>query len=326
MSTLLPTLRQLRFLVSLADHGTFSRAAEVSHVTQPSLSAAIKELEAILGATLVERSARGAALTPAGEAAVARARVVLTEAEDLVHAARAAGQPLSGPFRLGVIPTIAPFLLPRALPDLRTRFPALELFLREDLTHRLVDALRDRRLDAAVIALPYEAEGLETKVLMADEFLFAAPPDHPLSQVDTLTTGMLSGVQLLLLEDGHCLRDHALTVCAANPERRGAGLSDFAATSLHTLIQMVRSGLGATLLPRMAVDAGLADQMDLTIRPFDPPVVGREIGLVWRKGSARADETRTLADAIRQELAAPTGQALTAPKSGQAAASARPSA
>ncbi|KAA5804080.1 LysR family transcriptional regulator [Alkalicaulis satelles] len=302
MSTLLPTLRQLRFLVALADAGTFSRAAEACHVTQPSLSAAIKELEGILGAVLVERSARGAALTPAGEAAVTRARVVLTEAEDLVHAARAAGQPLSGPFRLGVIPTIAPFLLPRALPDLRTRFPELELFLREDLTHRLVDALRERRLDAAVIALPYEADGLEAQVLMADEFLFAAPPGHPLADADPLRPDMLGDTPLLLLEDGHCLRDHALAVCAVSSERRGAGRSDFAATSLHTLVQMVRSGLGATLLPRLAVEAGLADQLDLAIRAFDPPVAGREIGMVWRKGSARADETRTLADVMRASL------------------------
>jgi len=302
MSSHLPTLRQLTFLLALAEHGSFSRAAEAAHVTQPTLSAGIKELETILGATLVERGARGAVLTPAGEAAVARARIVLTEAEDLVHVARAAGEPLSGPFRLGVIPTIAPFLLPKVLPSLRQSYPKLELFLREDQTHRLVDALKERRLDAALIALPYEAPGIETAGLLEDEFLFAATPDHPLAQVETLNPAMLADEQLLLLEDGHCLRDHALAVCSASRPDTNDARSDFAATSLHTLVQMVKSGLGATLLPKLAVDAGLADRLDLAIRPFDPPVAGREIGMAWRKGSAREHEARMLADAVREAL------------------------
>ena len=302
MSSHLPTLRQLTFLLALAEHGSFSRAAEAAHVTQPTLSAGIKELEAILGATLVERGARGAVLTPAGEAAVARARIVLTEAEDLVHVARAAGEPLSGPFRLGVIPTIAPFLLPKALPSLREHYPKLELFLREDLTHRLVEALKDRRLDAALIALPYDAPSIETTGLLEDEFLFAATPDHPLAKVDKLNPAMLADEPLLLLEDGHCLRDHALAVCSASKPDTNDARSDFAATSLHTLVQMVKSGLGATLLPKLAVDAGLADRLDLAIRPFDPPVAGREIGVAWRKGSAREHEARMLADAVREAL------------------------
>lgn len=298
----LPTLRQLTFLSALAEHGSFSRAAEAAHVTQPTLSAGIKELETILGATLVERGARGAVLTPAGEAAVNRARIVLTEAEDLVHVARAAGEPLSGPFRLGVIPTIAPFLLPKVLPSLRTHYPKLELFLREDLTHRLVDALKDRRLDAALIALPYDAPGIETTGVLEDEFLFAATPDHPLAKRDTLSPDMLADEQLLLLEDGHCLRDHALAVCSASRPDTHDARSDFAATSLHTLVQMVKSGLGATLLPKLAIDAGLADRLDLAIRPFDPPVAGREVGVAWRKGSAREHEARMLADAVREAL------------------------
>ena len=302
MSSHLPTLRQLTFLLALAEHGSFSRAAEAAHVTQPTLSAGIKELETILGATLVERGARGAALTPAGEAAVARARIVLTEAEDLVHVARAAGEPLSGPFRLGVIPTIVPFLLPKALPSLREHYPKLELFLREDLTHRLVEALKDRRLDAALIALPYDAPGIETTGLLEDEFLFAATPDHRLAKVDKLNPAMLADEPLLLLEDGHCLRDHALAVCSASKPDTNDARSDFAATSLHTLVQMVKSGLGATLLPKLAIDAGLADRLDLAIRPFDPPVAGREIGVAWRKGSAREHEARMLADAVREAL------------------------
>jgi LysR family hydrogen peroxide-inducible transcriptional activator len=303
MSNNLPTLRQLKFLQSLADHGSFSRAAEATFVTQPTLSAGIKELESILGATLVERGARGATLTPAGEAAVERARIVLTEAEDLVHAARAAGEPLAGPFRLGVIPTIAPFLLPKVLPALRTDLPRLELFLREDLTHRLVEALKERRLDAALIALPYDASGIETQTIVEDEFLFACAPDHRLADVDPMTPEALAGEALLLLEDGHCLRDHAIAVCAASRADENAARSDFAATSLHTLVQMVKSGLGATLLPRLAVNAGLADRLDLTIRAFTPPVAGRAIGMAWRKGGARGEEARTLADKVRAALA-----------------------
>ena len=201
-----------------------------------------------------------------------------------------------------MIPTIAPFLLPKVLPSLRESYPKLELFLREDQTHRLVDALKDRRLDAALIALPYEAPGIETAGLLEDEFLFAATPDHPLAQVETLNPAMLADEQLLLLEDGHCLRDHALAVCSASRPDTSDARSDFAATSLHTLVQMVKSGLGATLLPKLAVDAGLADRLDLAIRPFDPPVAGREIGMAWRKGSAREHEARMLADAVRKAL------------------------
>ncbi|MFW5661649.1 MAG: LysR substrate-binding domain-containing protein, partial [Oceanicaulis sp.] len=203
---------------------------------------------------------------------------------------------------LGVIPTIAPFLLPKALPALRRDLPKLELFLREDLTHRLVDALKERRLDAAIIALPYDAAGIETETIFEDEFLFAAAPDHPLAGVARLTPDKLAGEPLLLLEDGHCLRDHAIAVCSASRPDENAARSDFAATSLHTLVQMVKSGLGATLLPRLAVDAGLADRLDLAIKPFDPPVAGRAVGMAWRKGSARAEEARTLAAKVRDAL------------------------
>jgi LysR family transcriptional regulator, hydrogen peroxide-inducible genes activator len=298
--TQLPTLRQLQFIIALAEHGSFSRAAEAVYVTQPTLSAAIKELETILGTVLVERGARGAVLTPAGEVVLERAQRVMTEAEDLVIAAQAAGEPLSGPFKLGVIPTIAPFLLPRVLPALRTRFPDIELFLREDLTDRLFDALRERRIDAALVALPYDAPLIETHAVWSDEFLFAGPPDHPLAAREKLAPADLAEEPLLLLEDGHCLRDHALAACST-----GSARSDFAATSLHTLVHMVKSGLGATLLPRMAVDAGLVDRMGLEVRAFTPPVAGREIGVAWRKGSARAEEAIQLGNAIRDILESP---------------------
>ncbi len=292
--SLLPTLRQLQFLIALADHGSFSRAAEATHVTQPTLSAAIKELESILGVVLVERGARGAVLTPAGETVLDRARRVMTEAEDLVTSAQAAGEPLSGPFKLGVIPTIAPFLLPQVLPALRKAYPDLQLYLREDLTERLMDALRERRLDAALIALPYETALIDTRTLGTDEFLLCSGADHPLAQNERLDMSDLTQEPMLLLEDGHCLRDHVLSACSA-----GRARSDFAATSLHTLVQMVKSGLGVTLVPKLAVDAGLIDGMDLVLRPFDPPMIGREIGIAWRRGSARSDEARAIGETIK---------------------------
>jgi len=294
----LPTLRQLQFLMALAEHANFSRAAEASHVTQPTLSAAIKELEAILGCVLVERGSKQAVLTPSGEAALERARRVMAEAEDLVAAVQAAGEPLMGPFRLGVIPTIAPFLLPVVLPVLRKAYPGLELFLREDLTERLYEALRDRRLDAALIALPYDAPMISSQTIGADEFLFVCPPDHALAQKQKLSPSDLVDEELLLLEDGHCLRDHALSACSA-----GRARTDFAATSLHTLVQMVKSGLGATLLPKMAVEAGLIEPLGLVVKPFDPPVIGREIGMAWRKGSARKEEVVQLGNIVRDAMA-----------------------
>jgi LysR family hydrogen peroxide-inducible transcriptional activator len=296
----LPTLRQLQFLISLAEHGSFSRAAEACHVTQPTLSAAIKETESILGTLLVERGARGATLTPAGEAALERGKCVIAEAEELVAATQTAGEPLTGSFRLGIIPTIAPFLLPLVLPQIRTEYPQLDLFLREDLTGRLYDALKERRLDAALIALPYDAPLISCEVIGADEFLFVAASDHILAERKTLVPNNLADEELLLLEDGHCLRDHALAACSA-----GRARTDFAATSLHTLVQMVKSGLGATLLPKMAVDAGLVDRMNLIVRPFAPPVIGREIGIAWRTGSSRGKEALILGDTIRRVLAAP---------------------
>jgi LysR family hydrogen peroxide-inducible transcriptional activator len=295
----LPTLRQLQFLISLAEQGSFSRAAQACHVTQPTLSAAIKETESILGTVLVERGSRGATLTPAGEAALERGKRVIAEAEELVAAAQTAGEPLTGSFRLGIIPTIAPFLLPRVLPQIRSAYPQLELFLREDLTGRLYDALKERRLDAAVIALPYDAPLISSQAIGADEFLFVAAPDHVLSKQQTLVPQNLADEELLLLEDGHCLRDHALTACTA-----GRARTDFAATSLHTLVQMVKSGLGATLLPRMAVDAGLVDQMNLIVKPFVPPVIGREIGIAWRTGSSRGKEAILLGETIGHALVA----------------------
>jgi len=295
---MLPTLRQLHYLKLLADHRSFSRAADAAHVTQPTLSAGIAELEKILGAPVVDRARSGVILTPVGEEAVLRGGAILAQAEDLVQAAASAGQPLSGRFRLGVIPTVAPYLLPRALPLLRERYPKLRLYLREDLTHRLIAALKAGALDAALIALPYDTAGLDTARVADDALLAAVPSDHPLSRGGPIAPERLEGDELILLEDGHCLRDHALAACGWEPPRH---LSDgaFAATSLPTLVQMVGSGLGVSLLPAMAVAAGLTDHVPVTIRPLDALKPSREIVVCWRAGSSRELEGRLLAETFR---------------------------
>ncbi|HEY1881306.1 MAG TPA: hydrogen peroxide-inducible genes activator [Caulobacteraceae bacterium] len=292
-----PTLRQLRYLKLLSDHGSFSRAAEAAHVTQPTLSAGIQELERILGAPLVDRNRSGVILTAAGEEVVARAGAILAQTEELVHEAQSAGMPLGGRFRLGVIPTIAPFLLPAALPQLREAYPRLRLFLREDLTHRLLAEVRSGVLDAALVALPYDTQGLDWAHVVDDELLAALPEGHPLCRAERVSPARLEREEMILLEDGHCLRDHALMACGLPRYDRDEG---FAATSLATLVQMVRSGLGVSFLPSMAVDAGLASAAQIAVRPLEADHPNREIVVAWRAGSNRAQEGRLLAQAFRQ--------------------------
>lgn len=297
----LPTLRQLEFLCAIADAGSFSRAAEHCHVTQPTLSSAIKELEGLTGVQLIERESRGASLTRAGEEAISRARTILSDTADLVAAARQAGKPLSGPFRLGAIPTIAPFLLPKTLSALRQAHPDLKLYLQEDQTDRLLDALRSRKLDAALLALPWAASGIEMEALSEDEFLLVAPTTHHLIKKAHLRPDDLANEDVLLLEDGHCLRDHALSVCRLPSKRPGA---DVTATSLTTLVHMVAGGLGVSLIPRLAADAGVATGVDVSLRAFQPPMVGRRIGIAWRAGSPRAAEARLVGQVVQNTLEA----------------------
>src|SRR5215472_5174370 len=273
---MIPTLRQLQYLRLLAEHGSFSRAAEAAHVTQPTLSAGIQELERALDTPVVDRARSGVILTAVGEEVVRRGNDILARTEDMVQAARAAGQPLTGRFRLGVIPTIAPFLLPRALPLLRERFPKLKLFLREDLTHRLIEGLKSGALDAALIALPYDTTGLDTAPVSEDELMAMAPANHPLTASDKISPDALQEGGLILLEDGHCLREQALSVCGLHAPRGGEE-GGFAATSLHTLVQMVGSGLGVSLLPAMAVKAGLAEDVPVAIRPISDGKPSRRI-------------------------------------------------
>ncbi len=295
---MLPTLRQLQYLTLLARHGSFSKAAQAAHVSQPTLSAGIQELERTLGGPVVERARAGAVLTAVGEAAARRAAEVLAAAEDLVQAAQAAGRPLCGRFRLGVIPTIAPFLLPRALPALRARFPELRLFLREEQTQRLAAALRTGELDAALIALPADITGLDTATVGEDALVAAMPAHHRLADRTVIDADDMADEELILLEDGHCLRDHALAACRV--EGRGSGHETaFAATSLATLVQMVGAGLGVSLLPAMAARAGLADLAEVETRPLADAHARREIVVAWRAGSSRGAEARLLAEVLR---------------------------
>ena len=293
---MLPTLRQLQYLKLLAEQGSFSRAAEAAHVTQPTLSSGIQELERALGAPVVDRGRSGVILTPVGEEAVRRAREILARTEDMVQAARSAGRPLSGRFRLGVIPTVAPFLLPKALPRLRSLYPELKLFLREDLTSRLITGLKGGALDAALIALPYDTAGLEHASVGHDELAAVVPEDHPLNAGGELSVAALEREELILLEDGHCLREHVLDACdLSSPGSESA----FAATSLHTLVQMVGSGLGVSLLPVMAVEAGLTQTAPVAVRQLKAARPSREIVVAWRAGSSRGPDARLLAELLR---------------------------
>lgn len=296
----LPTLRQLRYLVAVAERRHFGHAAEDCFVTQSTLSAGIRELEAVLGVELFARSKRHVELTPMGERLLEPARAILAAAEDLVDTATAGTKPLSGLVRLGVIPTIAPYVLPRALPPLRSAYPDLRLYLREEQTGALIDSLWRGRLDAALIALPYETGPLATALLGEDRLLLACRSDHPLASRLTVDRDDLAGESLLLLEDGHCLREHVLTACRVAP---GHVKEDLQATSLGTLIQMVANGLGMTLLPEMAVPFERVRASGIAAVPFAPPEPVRQIALVWRGRSARDEDFRLLASALKATMA-----------------------
>lgn len=294
--TALPTLKQLRHLVLLADHGHFGRAAQAAHVTQSTLSASLKELETLLQASLVERTKRRVAFTPLGLETVARARRVLREAEELFLSAQAGRAPLTGTIRLGVIPTVGPYLLPPVLPALRRAWPQLKLYLREDLTERLLEELRASRLDALLVALPYDCGPVEAEILFDDGFMAALPRDHPLVGGGPIATESLESETLLLLRDGHCLRDHAISACGLPPLRHP---DEFEATSLPTLVQMVANGLGVTLLPQLALDGGILRGTNLHAQALAGSPA-RQIGLVWRYGTVRGDEFRLLAREIKR--------------------------
>ncbi len=291
----LPSLRQLRYLVAVSERLNFRQAAEDCFVTQSTLSAGIKELEGQLGVELVERDTRSVRLTAVGEQVVARATRLLAEARDLVEVAKGAREPLSGPLRLGVIPTIAPFMLPAMLPELRAAYPELKLYLREDQTERLLERLRSGDLDVALIALPYDVGELHVRKLFKDEFWFVAREDDPLAQANEVAVRSLRPGQVLLLEEGHCLREHALSACGTRAANADTQLE---ATSLHTLMQMVEGGLGVTLLPEMTLKAGILNGTSLVARPFAADVPARTIALAIRPTSAHRRDFELLAEFI----------------------------
>jgi LysR family hydrogen peroxide-inducible transcriptional activator len=293
-----PSVRQLEYLVAVADALHFGRAARACAVTQPALSAQLRALEEQLGVRLFERSRRGVRATGAGARVILRTRAALRALDEVVAAAAALREPLSGPLQLGVIPTIAPYLLPRWLPRVRRAYPALELYLHEDRTARLLRRLREGELDLALLALPVEGHDLESLPLFEEPFLLAAPRAHPLARARRpVAESELAGEVVLLLEDGHCLREQALSVCRHAGAREAEQVR---ASSLGTLVQMVANGLGLTLIPASAVPVETRGQRDLAVRAFAPPAPSRRVGLVWRAGSARAAELRQLGALLRE--------------------------
>lgn len=290
-------MKQLQYLVALRDHGHFGRAAEACFVTQSTLSAGLRELETLIGITLVERTRRVVRFTPLGERIAGKARRVLREAEELGDMARAAGRPLSGEVRMSVIPTIAPFMLPRILPRLRRDYPELKLYLREEPSGLACEGLQHGRTDCVLLALPYACGDIEAARLFEDRLFLAYPRgelDPPLTGV---TPDAIDETRLLLLEDGHCLKDHALAACN-RPEIRAE--ATMLGTSLHTIVQMVDNGLGVTMLPGMAIEAGILEGTHVDAAPLAAANPSRDIALVWRRASPREKEFRLLASLLAQ--------------------------
>ncbi len=284
----LPTLRQLYYLVTVIKTRHFGRAAEQCFVTQSTLSTGIQELETQLGVLLMERSSRQVIPTRLGRELAQRAEQILALTDDLVQMAHAEMHPLSGQIRMGVIPTISPFLLPKALPLVRQACPGLELVLKEEMSSTLLERLRRGEIDVAVLAFPYETQGLKHAVFAAEPYWVALPPDHALLECKTIRSEQIPEHELLLLAEGHCLREHALNVCQLPVSRQRASIQG---TSLYTLIEMVASGMGLTLLPDMAVHSAMIAQTQIGLRPLagDHGVVPkRELGLVWRPSFPRA--------------------------------------
>ena len=292
MTVHLPTIKQLQYLVALRRHGHFGRAAEACFVTQSTLSAGIRELENLLGTVLVERTKRVVRFTPLGSRIADKALRVLRESEELADLARAEGQPLTGELRLGVIPTIAPFLLPAMLPQLRAQWPDLRLFLREETSQAACAALHQGQLDCVLLALPFACGDVDSARLF-DDRLFVAFPASEAPVAGPVDPGTIDESRLLLLEDGHCLKDHALSACNRPELRAGAAMLG---TSLHTLVQMVDNGLGLTFVPAMAIESGILDGTRVEARPLQSG--SRRIALVWRRSSPREEEFRMLADSL----------------------------
>ena len=290
-------LRDLKYLVALADHKHFGRAAAACFISQPTLSTQIKKLEDELGIALVERAPRRVMLTPAGRDAAERARRIVADVEDMKEAARRSRNPEAGTVRLGLFPTLGPYLLPHVVPRIQERFPQLELLLVEEKTETILRQLREGRLDAGILALPLHDDQLHVDFLFEEPFLLAVPDHHRLADGHPLTLQDLSNESLMLLEDGHCLRDQALDVC----HMAGAGeKSGFRATSLETLRQMVAANVGITLLPILAVKPPVAPVRHMALLPFRAPAPSRRIAMVWRRSSAMGEFLGRLAEVFRE--------------------------
>jgi LysR family hydrogen peroxide-inducible transcriptional activator len=296
MTVHLPSLKQLQYLVALRRYGHFGKAADACFVTQSTLSSGLRELEALLGVTLVERTRRLVRFTALGEKMADKAIRVLREAEELAEMARAEGQPLHGELRMGVIPTIAPFLLPAMLPRLRSEWPELKLYLREETSSAACEALHRGQLDCVLLALPFNCGEVDSALLFDDPLYVAFPPgEAPRGRsVDAAT---IDESKLLLLEDGHCLKDHALSACNRPEIRAHASMMG---TSLHTLVQMVDNGLGVTFVPGMAIETGLLNGTAVQARRLQSDRGFRRVALIWRKSSPRENEFQLLAATLRR--------------------------
>ena len=291
----LPTVKQLRYFVTLVEEGHFGRAAAASFVSQSAFSSAIKELESVLGTRLVDRTNRQVTITATGQEIAVQARLCLRDLEGLVEIAQGQREPLGGELRLGVIPTIAPFLLPAALPKLRRKYPKLRLFLIEDQTERLHEKLLQGEIDVMLLALPYELKNTEKLPLFRDRFFLACRDDTKLVEPDNYRFNRLDSDTVLLLEDGHCLRDHALDACRIRSTEK---ISRFAAGSLLTLVEMVDADMGITYLPEMARESALLRNTRVRMYPLGDRSY-RTIGLAWRKGSDRSEEFRLLGEFLK---------------------------
>lgn len=292
---LLPSLKQLEYLVALVEAKHFAQAAERCSVTPSTLSVGIRDLEGVLGVAVAERTKRTVLITPIGQAIAERARRLLRDAEDVMQLASTQRETMTGGIKLGAIPTVSPFILPRTLPIIEEKYPKLRLYLREEQTAVLLSRLRDGELDVALIALPYDTEKLVVSILFDDAFQFACHAEHPLAGHKSIINEDLIDQPMLLLEEGHCLRIHALEACRLHSSHVR---DQFEATSLQTLVQMVASGIGMTLLPQMAVDAGLTSTRNISLIPLQTPA-SRQIGLVWRASSPRVSEFELLAEIFR---------------------------
>lgn len=293
----LPSLKQLQYLLAVVELRHFGKAADRCFVTQSTLSTGIQELETQLGTQLLERTKRKVTPTPMGLELAEKARQILELSSALVETAQATHEPLSGPLRLGVIPTIGPFLLPRILPPIRERFHALQLYLIEDQTAKLLQRLNSGELDCAILALPYDVGRVEYEVFLKETFWVALPINHPLAGSGPIPSIDLPPDELLLLEEGHCMRNHALSACHRSGLQRSAA---FQGTSLYTLLEMVAGGQGITLLPAMAIASGLVNQDRIRLRPLAEQGPHREIGLAWRTTYHRKKDLGLLAKTLHE--------------------------